>query len=232
MKEWPIARHIFIILFFLITQVSCGGARKPASENIKAAVEYLEVENIAEPELSIAKRICYAYRSKRASLNTNYHGKNLTFKLSKVDCEKKPAESVISAKVVAPLGEVAHTLSANQTVNDYKFLTSIQDDEYGFISKICQKIYRGLPVSNTVEDGTELIQVKFFKSKYDYYRINYFTQTAGREIQNASDLFRVRTQTEGATTGTIMGFDEEVTRYKKCSNSDEYAEFLQTYLAT
>lgn len=220
-----------ITLFFIIQSfllVSCGNNRRPSSEEAVTNINFMEVSNIKEPELSIAKRVCYAYKSKRSTLKTSYHGKNFSFDIHKKDCQKVENSKNAVYKLHAPVD--AQTLTWDTTLaedpkNSFEFILNVQDEESGFLKQLCERIFRGAQVSNSLIIGSsETVQIQFSRSNIDQYRLNYFGLQNDEQVLLSSDVFKVRTQFD-YTTGQILGFDEEIMRYKKCEKPGIYQEF-------
>lgn len=217
----------------MATLLGCGNNRRPSSDTDIANVAYMEIENIQEPELSIAKRVCYAYKSKRSMLKTNYHNSNFSFDVSKKDCNGVEISKTLLAKLNAPVE--ANTLTwllENNDESSFQFITNVQDDQSGFLKQLCERIFRGTTeVSNSLPlTSTETIQIQFTRSNIDQYRINYFNNINNVQVLMSSDLFKVRTQFD-FTAGQILGFDEEIMRFKKCDQVSKYFEYTHKYQA-
>lgn len=223
--------QIFFFSLFTLLASGCGNNRRPGSEDSISNVSFMEVGNIKEPELSIAKRVCYAYKSKRSALKTYYHGKNFSFDISKKDCNGTENAKNFIAKLNAPVEATTLTWIPETLGDTYEFITNVQDEESGYLKQLCERIFRGAQVSNSLTVGSlETVQIQFTRSNIDQYRINYFTLQNETQVLMSSDLFKVRTQFD-YVSGQILGFDEEIMRFKKCDQQTKYQEFVHKYLA-
>ncbi len=205
----------------------CGKGRHPSSTSSQIAdVQFLEAENIKEPELSVAKRVCYAYKSKRSAFKTNYHGKDFKFDFSKKDCSSVEDSKVFMAKLKSPVDATTLTWIPVTEGDSFEFMTNIQDDESGYLKQLCERVFRGATISNSLKvNSSETVQVQFKRSNIDQYQINFFSLQNNVQVLMSSDLFKVRTQFD-VSNGQILGFDEEITRFKKCASQNKYQEFV------
>ena len=216
--------NILVLLVSSLLLASCGNPRKPSSESGISEVTYMESASLNEGELSVAKRICYSYRSKRSNLKSNYHNKTFSFNIYQKDCAKNELSKNLNMILNAPTSAQTLTWMPASQEDTFDFITNIQDSDSGYIKQVCDKVFRGEKVSNSITmGGTQTVQIQFSRSNIDQYRLNYFSELNGVQTLMSSDVFRVRTQFD-FTAGQILGFDEEIIRYKKCENSDDFLE--------
>lgn len=237
MKE---LKKLFYFTFLSVTVLAsltgCGNNRKPSSVNFDINAEMMAVQPLSSDELSIAGRICYAYKSKGAKFRTDYAQKTFNFRLYQKSCEGAESSRTLEASLNAEFGGEVMSFLLKSVVNPGEFLTTVQTDRVGFLKTICEKIYRGESISNTVDIDGVKAQVVFERKNLDRYKLNYFVAQgySGKEskfVIHSSDIITVRTQFDWSN-GQILGNDEEILRYAKCSTtSDKVKEISQSFVS-
>lgn len=226
----------FITSTVLASFTSCGNNRKPSSVNFDVNSEMMAVQPLTSDELNIAGRICYAYKSKGAKYRTDYAQKTFSFRLYQKSCEGAESSRSIDATLNAEFGGEVMSYLPKSAVNPGEFLATVQTDRVGFLKTICEKIYRGESISNTVDIDGVKAQVVFERKNLDRYKLNYFVAQgfSGNEskyVIHSSDVITVRTQFDWSN-GQILGNDEEILRYTKCSTtSDKVKEVSQSFIS-
>lgn len=226
----------FISTTVLTSFTGCGNNRKPSSLNFDVNSEMLAVQPLTSEELNIASRICYAYKSKAAKFRTDYAQKSFSFRLYQKSCDAVESSRTIEASLNAEFGGEVMSYIPKSAVSSGEFMTAVQTDRVGFLKNVCEKIYRGESISNTVDIDGVKAQIIFERKNLDRYKLNYFIATGAtgsesKYVIHSADIITVRTQFDWSN-GQILGNDEEVIRYAKCSNnSNQTKESSQSFVS-
>ncbi len=223
-------RTKFLLILLTMTLVDgCGTNHHPKTPDFVIKSEMKATQDIATEELSIAQRICYAYKSKSAKLKSEYNLKTFVWKLKNQNCDKSENTQSIQATVKSDFGSGTLAFEMPTGITAKGFLSNVQTDTNGFLSSVCEKISRGNTISNTTELNGIKVQLSFDRKDLDRYKIDYFSiNKENKYVIYATDVISVRTQFTWKD-GQLLGGDELVTRYNQCGTSDSYSIDTQTF---
>ena len=219
--------YIFLSLAATLTMAGCGDNHKREIASVfSTSAQMAPVQELTAEERTIATRICYAYQSKNTAFQTpNYYGGTFNFNVGSRDCSNTSDAYAVTSVLTSP---ERYSLIFS-TTNPKPFVNKVQTNQSGFLSLLCTKILTNQPVSNTVDDTVNKIQIRFFRSDIDSYSLQYFALKSGVMKITMAETFKVRTQFD-LTTNQILGMDERYSKQQVCATDDsKYSEFDQTF---
>ena len=226
MRKSMTNRQLYLFSTIALILSGCGGGqagRTPAS-TFSASAEMVSVADLTTDQRAIATRICYAYQSKNTNFRSSlYSGGTFSFSVDYKDCSQTRKTYPVSGILQDSGSGLIYKSSTSQV-----FEPNIQTNSSGFLARLCTKIQNNQPISNTATDGTDQVQISFFKDTMDGYTIKYFSLDKGKMAQVGAETFKVRTQFN-IQPGQILGMDEVYAGYEACSGTDKAAELFQYF---
>lgn len=218
-------KFLFSVIAILVVASGCGNGNgsKGVSNLYSTSAQMSAIGDLTPEERAIATRICYAYQSKNSNFRVSpYLGGLFSFNVTASTCDGQNLSYTVPS-----------ILGLNQSVLYFKadntraFTSTVQTNEYGFLSQLCSKIQANLAISNTTAISNTKIQVKFYKDKMDSYTLKYFSMSTNQIM--SAETFQVRTQFN-VSTGQILGMDESYAKQETCiSNPAKFSEFSQSF---
>ena len=219
----------FLTIPSLLILFGCGGVIGIDPAHYYTSEQMSFIQNISDRERTIATRICYAYQSKSSSFRgKNYNTGTFIHNISSKSCEDTRTNYTVNS-----IFKSSNTSNASMTLvpdTDKPFITTIQTDQLGYLTQLCEKIKSNRPISNTATEVTTKIQISFSKDTHDSYTIKYFLPVPSSNLMKIESMetFKVITKAN-AEKGEIQGMDESYSLFKTCETSDKYSEFVQKF---
>ncbi len=188
--------------------------------------EMMDVGNITKEEVTIAARICYAYKAKNISLRSDYLQKTFLFDVERESCQNANTSTNVDKKSYkAKILNYTQLKFSPQTSSGPagEFIDDVQTEQHGVLSQVCQRVFQGLPVVNTMTIAPFQVQIKFQRNTLDEYHLNFFLNKTLQTVK----VFSVRTQYDWKQ-GMAIGMDERQLSLERCGEQSATG-LLQIY---
>lgn len=213
----------------LLSACSDGAGSKDPS-GYSTAIEMSVVQDLSVAERGIATRICYAYRSKSTSFRgQNYSSGTFIYNINSRNCVDARTQYNVNSFLRA-----STTAMVMVPDTDKPFMETIQTEQSGYLSQLCEKIQTNRPISNTVSELSTKVQINFFRDTADNrdgYTLKYFNPSISHNNAlriDSMETYKVQTQAS-VGQGQIQGMDESYSLYQTCGESDKFSEFIQVF---
>ena len=215
-------KFIIFTLFFLS---SCGKNNGVEGEFSVLGASLSESKTISSDELTIALRICYAFRSKRMLYQSEFINQKFDYDLQTADCEGKEENNYLSTY----LREEEDRELVFESDYSSEFFELMQTDTSGELSSLCAGIMRGENPESTIEvDEFERRQISFSKNEYDQFEVRYAFKEGEQYKVRRIDTFEIITSVHSDFEQNTKGRVIKASRKDICIGSEHEQGLVQT----
>ncbi len=206
---------------FLLTPLGCGDFN--GSSSLQSDIEALGAtisptgSSLSDEEVSVALRICYAYRSKGTRFRTDRLNKLFRFEMEKTDCDQSKKIESFNSTLKLDSNDVMY-FDAPSFMGPYNRVVQTHDN--GHLGSICRQLFAGTTPRNTSVEGDRLLEFSFLKRFQDGYLVRYGkrkdpTDSSEYEVER---IERFYVQTNSQATGVPYGLVSQWEWRKMCSD--------------
>lgn len=221
---------IVILAIFVLAISSCGPRGTGRAPSSLLGSEALEVKALGAAQKSVATNLCFELKSKNMMWRSNLLSSNFNFDVEEKSCGQS----------ALPVRTVSSTLRAQYNSDPMRFDPSagqtlpamyVGTDVHGSISSLCQKLFNGESVSNTMNYSEGRIQFLFHQNSvdgFDGYTQLYFKEGESTSFKEVVTEFELNSSK--LPSADHRGLERVVRMRENCPDSSSQAYFIQTYL--
>ncbi len=169
--------------------------------------------NYPVDEFNQAYATCLALRAKNSTLRGEYLGTIFNFEIEHTSCGGDRAVTTVRT-TLASAGQDAPLLYEGGPEGGY--FKDVATHAHGQLANICQQVLQGQTISNTYQNGTQTIQVRFISS--DVPKVLVYTAQNSNDGQQVVREDQYVFQLNSALGTNIQGIEQEHKQLIKCPN--------------
>jgi hypothetical protein len=228
--------------FYLCTLVitsammtSCGLEREYADESQVFAFGNAAVNGgraLRDDEMSVALRVCYAFRSKRAKYSAELIGSDFPFNYQTKSCKSKTPE--VDTRLDTKLSQLLiNGPLSYESIFPGSYAREVQTDLNGLLTDLCGQVLKGETPLNYQENDNGFSEYIFTSGIYDNIEIR-----TGAQVQEdgpivVNNVVKLEVLTNQVVSGDLQGIVVKTTRSFPCrqlGDTEIARTMIQTYI--
>jgi hypothetical protein len=187
---------------------------------------------LRDDEMSVALRICYAFRSKRAKFSAELIGRDFTFNYQTKSCKSSVAE--VDTRLDTKLSQLLINGPLSfESIFPGSYLREVQTDLNGFLKGLCSQVLKGETPLNYEENENGFSEYIFTSSVYDNIEIRTGTQIEVDGPIIVNNVTKLEVLTNQIVSGELQGIVAKTTRSFPCrelGDTEVSRTMIQTYI--
>jgi hypothetical protein len=187
---------------------------------------------LRDDEMSVALRVCYAFRSKRTKFSAELIGRAFAFNYETKSCQSSVPEvqSTIDSRLSQLLinGPLSY-----ESVFPGSYAREVQTDLNGLLSSLCSQVLKGETPLNYQESNNESSEYIFTSGVYDNIEIRTGFQNQVSGSIEVNSVVKLEVLTNQVASGDLQGLVVKTTRSFPCrqlGDTEVSRTMVQTYI--
>lgn len=228
--------YLFLVIGLLIGGLSsCGLERQYGDSQQVFAFGESAVNGgraLNDDEMSVALRVCYAFRSKRAKFSAELIGRDFNFNYQTKSCRSSTPE--VNSQIDTKLSQLLINGPLSfESIFPGSYAREVQTDLNGLLAGICSQVLKGETPLNFYENQDGSSEVIFSTGVYDNIEIRTGAINQLNGPLTVNSVVKMEVLTNQVVSGDLQGLVVKTTRSFPCrelGDTEVSRTMIQTYL--